>query len=128
MYILSSYGSVLLVICLHYDVELGRQEFNGSLSKYSEMVEQTLDLSELDKHNYAIKPDYDDRLKELAEKLTEVCQFVSFIKVVSLVLLVWMDRYGTAWIQNIVKLVTNWDSSWIRSCTWRIRRPTGTAS
>ena len=37
------------------------------------MVEQTLNLSELDNHNYAIKPDYDDRLKELAEKLTDVC-------------------------------------------------------
>lgn len=36
------------------------------------MVEQTLDLNELDNHNYVIKPDYDPRLQELAEKLTEV--------------------------------------------------------
>ncbi|KZV76588.1 DNA mismatch repair protein [Peniophora sp. CONT] len=48
------------------------KEFNGSLDKYAEMVEQTLDLSELERHNYVIKPDYDDRLKELAEKLTAV--------------------------------------------------------
>lgn len=41
------------------------------------MVEQTLDLNELDNHNYVIKPDYDDRLKELAGKLAEVCQFIS---------------------------------------------------
>ena len=36
------------------------------------MVEQTLDLDELDNHNYVIKPDYDSRLQELAAKLTEV--------------------------------------------------------
>ncbi|KAJ4001111.1 muts domain V-domain-containing protein [Lentinula boryana] len=48
------------------------KEHEGSLSKYSEMVEQTLDLKELDKHNYVIKPDYDPRLQELMEKLTEV--------------------------------------------------------
>lgn len=55
-----------------YDIKLGLQEFNESLSTYGEMVEQTLDLNELDNHNYVIKPDYDDRLKALAEKLTEV--------------------------------------------------------
>lgn len=36
------------------------------------MVEQTLDLDELDNHNYVIKPDYDPRLQEIAGKLTEV--------------------------------------------------------
>lgn len=36
------------------------------------MVEQTLDLDELDNHNYVIKPDYDPKLQELAGKLTEV--------------------------------------------------------
>lgn len=36
------------------------------------MVEHTLDLSELDRHNYVIKPDYDPRLQELADKLAEV--------------------------------------------------------
>lgn len=36
------------------------------------MVEQTLDLEELDNHNYVIKPDYDPKLKELAEKLVKV--------------------------------------------------------
>ncbi|EIW77166.1 DNA mismatch repair protein [Coniophora puteana RWD-64-598 SS2] len=48
------------------------QQFNENLSKYGEMVEQTLDLSELDNHNYAIRPDYDPRLQELAEKLMEI--------------------------------------------------------
>lgn len=38
------------------------------------MVEETLDLKELDKHNYVIRPDYDPRLQDLAEKLTEVCR------------------------------------------------------
>jgi DNA mismatch repair protein MSH2 len=36
------------------------------------MVEQTLDLDELENHNYVIKPDYDPKLQELADKLTEV--------------------------------------------------------
>ena len=36
------------------------------------MVEQTLDLNELDNHNYVIKPDYDSRLQELAQKLLQV--------------------------------------------------------
>jgi hypothetical protein len=36
------------------------------------MVESTLDLEELENHNYAIKPDYDERLQALADKLVEV--------------------------------------------------------
>ncbi|KAI0746952.1 DNA mismatch repair protein [Daedaleopsis nitida] len=48
------------------------REYEGSLSKYSEMVQQTLDLDELENHNFVIKPDYDARLQELAEKLAEV--------------------------------------------------------
>ena len=44
------------------------QEFDGSLSKYSEMVQQTLDLDELENHNFVIKPDYDARLQSLADK------------------------------------------------------------
>ncbi|KAF8962360.1 DNA mismatch repair protein [Flammula alnicola] len=48
------------------------KECNTSLEKYGEMVEQTLDLNELEGHNYVIKPDYDPRLQELAEKLTQV--------------------------------------------------------
>ena len=48
------------------------REQETSLSKYSEMVEQTLDLKELEKHHFVIKPDYDPRLQELANKLTEV--------------------------------------------------------
>ncbi|KAF9459138.1 DNA mismatch repair protein [Collybia nuda] len=48
------------------------KEYNESLAKYAEMVEQTLDLDELDNHNYVIKPDYDPRLQDLARKLTDV--------------------------------------------------------
>ncbi|KZP28118.1 DNA mismatch repair protein [Athelia psychrophila] len=48
------------------------REINESLSKYGEMVEQTLDLNELDRHNYVIKPDYDERLGTLSEKLQEI--------------------------------------------------------
>jgi DNA mismatch repair protein MSH2 len=48
------------------------QEHESSLKKYGEMVETTIDLEELDNHNYVIKPDYDARLQELAEKLAKV--------------------------------------------------------
>ena len=36
------------------------------------MVQQTLDLDELENHNFVIKPDYDARLQSLADKLAEV--------------------------------------------------------
>ena len=48
------------------------QEYNQNLEKYSEMVEQTLDLEELSSHNFVIKPDYDGRLRALADRLVEV--------------------------------------------------------
>ncbi|CEL63099.1 DNA mismatch repair protein msh-2 OS=Neurospora crassa (strain ATCC 24698 / 74-OR23-1A / CBS 708,71 / DSM 1257 / FGSC 987) GN=msh-2 PE=3 SV=1 [Rhizoctonia solani AG-1 IB] len=48
------------------------EEYSTSLSKYTEMVEQTIDLKELDRHNYVIKPDYDQNLKRLALKLSEI--------------------------------------------------------
>ena len=40
------------------------------------MVEQTLDLDSLDSHNLTIKPDYDPKLQELADKLTKVSSAV----------------------------------------------------
>lgn len=49
------------------------QGYNESLSKYAEMVEQTIDLEQLDRHVFMIKPDYDDRLQELSEKIIEAC-------------------------------------------------------
>ncbi|KAF9239264.1 DNA mismatch repair protein [Melanogaster broomeanus] len=42
-----------------------------NLSKYSDMVETTLDLASLDTHTYAIKPDYDVALQGLVAKLME---------------------------------------------------------
>lgn len=36
------------------------------------MVQQTLDLDELENHNFVIKPDYDEKLQELADKLKVV--------------------------------------------------------
>ncbi|KAI0305145.1 DNA mismatch repair protein [Multifurca ochricompacta] len=46
------------------------EEYAASLDKYAEMVEKTLDLSELERHNYVIKPDYDPRLQRLADKIS----------------------------------------------------------
>ncbi|KAI0646460.1 DNA mismatch repair protein [Trametes meyenii] len=48
------------------------REYDTALSKYAEMVQQTLDLDELENHSFVIKPDYDDRLRALADKLAEV--------------------------------------------------------
>ncbi|KAH9941212.1 DNA mismatch repair protein [Epithele typhae] len=48
------------------------REYEGSLSKYSEMVQQTLDLDELENHNFVIKPDYDERLQALADRLSNI--------------------------------------------------------
>jgi DNA mismatch repair protein MSH2 len=48
------------------------QDYSASLAPYQELVETTIDLSELDRHNYVIKPEFDDVLKELMEKLAEV--------------------------------------------------------
>ncbi|KAJ7484541.1 muts domain V-domain-containing protein [Mycena latifolia] len=45
--------------------------FQENLEKYSDMVEQTIDLEELDRHNYVIKPEYDERLSALTAKLDE---------------------------------------------------------
>ena len=42
------------------------------MQKYSELVEQTIDLDELSSHNFVIKPDYDEQLKDLANKLIEI--------------------------------------------------------
>lgn len=36
------------------------------------MVEETIDLAELDNHNYVIKPDFDTKLTELSEQLKDV--------------------------------------------------------
>jgi DNA mismatch repair protein MSH2 len=57
---------------------IGSQELERSLSKYGEMVEQTLDLNELDNHNYVIKPDFDAQLQELANKLMEESLSLSY--------------------------------------------------
>ncbi|KAG7443335.1 DNA mismatch repair protein [Guyanagaster necrorhizus] len=48
------------------------REHGSNLSKYSEMVEQTLDLDQLDHHSYVIKPEFDPRLKEYAEELAMI--------------------------------------------------------
>ncbi|PBK98891.1 DNA mismatch repair protein [Armillaria gallica] len=48
------------------------REHESNLSKYSEMVEQTLDLDQLDHHSYVIKPDFDPRLKEFADELSKL--------------------------------------------------------
>jgi DNA mismatch repair protein MSH2 len=48
------------------------QEHEESLSKYVELVESTIDLEELNRHNFVIKPEYDPGLQEISEQLGTV--------------------------------------------------------
>lgn len=47
------------------------QEYETSLSKYSDMVQDTLDLDELENHNFVVKPEYDEELQALADRISE---------------------------------------------------------
>ncbi|KAK9685635.1 MSH2 protein, partial [Basidiobolus ranarum] len=42
------------------------------LTKLQEMIETTIDLDRVDYHEYVIKPDFDDTLKDLREKLDKI--------------------------------------------------------
>nr|WJN24899.1 MSH2 [Pseudozyma thailandica] len=42
-----------------------------ALTKFTELVEATLDLNELSHHNFVIKPDFDDNLRQIKEALDE---------------------------------------------------------
>ncbi|KAM0786928.1 hypothetical protein ACM66B_002350 [Microbotryomycetes sp. NB124-2] len=44
-------------------------EFSNQLQPYREMVEETIDLDELDRHNFVIKPEFDDNLGRIKTKL-----------------------------------------------------------
>lgn len=48
------------------------QDFEGNLAPYQEMVETTIDLSELSRHEFVIKADFDDSLRETRDRLEEV--------------------------------------------------------
>lgn len=48
-----------------------QQEYSETLQKYCEMVEQTIDLSQLSSHTFVIKPEYNARLQELTTLLEE---------------------------------------------------------
>ncbi|GAA6030957.1 hypothetical protein JCM8097_008956 [Rhodosporidiobolus ruineniae] len=48
------------------------REHAASLAPYQDLVETTIDLSELDRHNYVIKPEFDDLLRELMDRLSGV--------------------------------------------------------
>ncbi|KAI0797257.1 DNA mismatch repair protein [Irpex lacteus] len=45
------------------------KDYETSLSNYANMVQETIDLDELENHNFVIKPEYDDELQSLAETL-----------------------------------------------------------
>ncbi|KAL0958358.1 hypothetical protein HGRIS_000500 [Hohenbuehelia grisea] len=46
--------------------------FRTSLQKYSEMVESTLDMDQLENNRYVIQPRYDQGLQDIATKLGEI--------------------------------------------------------
>jgi hypothetical protein len=80
------------------------QEQEKSLLKYSEMVESTIDLEELDRHNFVIKPDYDPGLKEISGRLLEV----GIVDMVGLLLAHWSCRCETDWMPSIAKSAASW--------------------
>lgn len=47
-------------------------EYSNSLLKLQEMVESTVDLDALDRHEYIIKPEFDDSLRILSRKIEKV--------------------------------------------------------
>jgi hypothetical protein len=104
------------------------REHDTSLSKYGEMVETTIDLNELDNHNYVIKPDYDQKLLELAEKLMKVafptvlhCMVTEGSR---------MDgcRQETVWTKNTATLVAILTSNSTSRSSSRTRSHMGTVS
>ncbi|KAJ1026916.1 hypothetical protein NDA16_002209 [Ustilago loliicola] len=44
---------------------------DAALTKYAELVEATIDLNELSHHNFVIKPDFDDNLRQIKEALDD---------------------------------------------------------
>ncbi|GAA5992261.1 hypothetical protein JCM10908_001845 [Rhodotorula pacifica] len=48
------------------------RDYEGNLAPYQEMVETTIDLSELSRHEFVIKADFDNGLRETRDKLEEV--------------------------------------------------------
>ncbi|KAJ2901814.1 uncharacterized protein MKZ38_001352 [Zalerion maritima] len=53
-----------------YTIKL--QSLHDSLAKLQQMVEQTVDLDALDNHEYIIKPEFDDSLKDVRRKLDKI--------------------------------------------------------
>jgi DNA mismatch repair protein MSH2 len=48
------------------------REYAGSLQKLEEMVETTVDLEAMDRHEYIIKPEFDDGLRIIRKKLDKL--------------------------------------------------------
>ena len=104
------------------------QEKEASLSKYSQMVEQTLDLDQLDNHNYVVKPDYDEQLQELHNKLQEVrvcclrcaCTRCAYTNL--------DPRQPKSSTKNTAESARISTLSSTKSFIWRITRPMATAS
>ncbi|KAJ1018408.1 hypothetical protein NDA18_006562 [Ustilago nuda] len=47
------------------------KQHDAALAKYAELVEATIDLNELTHHNFVIKPDFDDDLRQIKEALDD---------------------------------------------------------
>ncbi|ANB12773.1 mismatch repair ATPase MSH2 [Sugiyamaella lignohabitans] len=48
------------------------RKYQANLEKLQELVETTVDLAALDRHEFIIKPDFDDRLKEIRNRLDDL--------------------------------------------------------
>jgi hypothetical protein len=104
------------------------REHDTSLSKYGEMVETTIDLNELDNHNYVIKPDYDKKLLELAEKLMKVGFPIVLRYMVAEGSRMDGCRQETVWTKNTATLVAILTSTSTSRSSSRTRSHMGTVS
>jgi len=87
------------------------------------MVEQTLDLDSLDGHNLTIKPDYDHKLQELADKLTKVifpCFCVQSFRIIF--------RFEMILIRNIKRQLKTWTWSLTKNSILKTTLSMATAS
>jgi hypothetical protein len=84
------------------------KEHEANLSKYAELVEQTIDLAELDRHNYVIKPEYDPHLQSLADKLMKVRQRSALgSRMHTISSHAHLPRFGMGWTASIAKSEAN---------------------